>query len=70
MHNKQYALKLVQEKLNGLNNYSYSQIANLSGYKKLQILRFSNLFKEKDIDSILVHGLSGKPSNKKKEMKD
>lgn len=63
MHNKQYALKLVQEKLNGLNNYSYSQIANLSGYKKLQIVRFSNLFKEKDIDSILVHGLSGKPSN-------
>ena len=32
MHNKEYALKLVQEKLNGLNSYSYSQIANLTGY--------------------------------------
>lgn len=63
MHNKEYALKLVQEKLNGLNNYSYSQIANLTGYKKLQIIRFSKLLNKKDIDSILVHGLSGKPSN-------
>ena len=63
MHNKKYALKLVQDKINGLNNYSYSQIANLTGYKKLQIIRFSKLINEKDIDSILVHGLTGKPSN-------
>lgn len=63
MHNKEYALKLVQEKLNGLNSYSYSQIANLTGYKKLQIIRFSKLINEKDTDSILVHGLVGKPSN-------
>ena len=63
MHNKEYALKLVQDKINGLNNYSYSQIANLTGYKKLQIVRFSNQLKEKDIDSILVHGLTNKPSN-------
>ena len=27
MHNKSYALKLIQEKQNGLNDYSYSQIA-------------------------------------------
>ena len=63
MHNKEYALKLVQEKLSGLNNYSYSQIADLTGYKKLQIIRFSKLINEKDIDSILVHGLTNKPSN-------
>ena len=29
MHNKEYALKLVQDKQNGINNYSYSQIASL-----------------------------------------
>ena len=63
MHNKEYALKLVQDKQNGLNGYSYSQIASLTGYKKLQIVRFSKQLKEKDIDSILVHGLTGKPSN-------
>ena len=44
MHNKEYALKLVQDKLNGLNNYSYSQIANLTSYTKMQIIRFSKLF--------------------------
>lgn len=63
MHNKEYALKLVHNKLNGLNNYSYSQIANLTGYTKMQIIRFSKLINEKDIDSILVHGLTSKPSN-------
>ena len=47
MHNKKYALKLVQDKLNGLNNYSYSKIAILSGYKKLQIVRFANLLKKR-----------------------
>lgn len=63
MHNKEYAFKLVQEKLNGNNGYSYSQIGNLTGYTKLQIINFSKLLKEKDIDSILVHGLTNKPSN-------
>ena len=63
MHNKKYALKLVQDKINGLNNYSYSQIGSLTGYSKLQIINFSKLINKKDIDSILVHGLTGKPSN-------
>ena len=40
MHNKEYTLKLVQDKINGENNYSYYQIATLTGYKKLQIVRF------------------------------
>lgn len=48
MHNKPYALKLVQDKLNGLNNYSYSQIGSLTGYTKLQIINFSKLLKERD----------------------
>lgn len=63
MHNKKYALKLVQEKIDGNNNYSYSQIGLMSGFTKRQILRFSKLLKEKDTNSILVHGLTGKPSN-------
>lgn len=63
MHNKEYALKLVQEKLNGNNNFSYSQISSITGYTKRQIMRLSIKVKEKDIDSILIHSLSGKPSN-------
>lgn len=52
MHNKEYALKLVQDKINGLNNYSYFQIANLTNFSKRQIIRFAKLINEKDIDSI------------------
>ena len=63
MHNKEYALKLVQDKLNGNNNYSYSQIAILTNYTKMQIIRFSKQLNKKDIDSVLVHGLKNKPSN-------
>lgn len=63
MHNKEYALRLVQEKLNGNNNFSYSQIGSMTGYTKRQIIRLSIKLKEKDIDSILVHGLTDKPSN-------
>ena len=63
MHNKEYALKLVQNKLNGLNNYSYSQIASLTRYTKMQLIRFSKELNKKDIDSILIHGLTNKPSN-------
>lgn len=63
MHNKSYALKLIQDKQKGLNNYSYSQIGSLTGYTKTQIYRMSVALKEKDIDSMLVHGLTNKPSN-------
>ena len=61
--NKAYALKLVEEKQNGVNNYSYSQIGILTGYSKMQIIRFSKLINKKDINQIKVHGLSNKPSN-------
>lgn len=39
MHNKEYALKLVQEKNNGSNNYSYSQISTLTGYTKMRLIQ-------------------------------
>ena len=63
MHNKEYALKLVQDKLSGFNDYSYTQIGTLTGYTKTQIYRMSKELEKKDIDSILVHGLTNKPSN-------
>ena len=70
MHNKEYALKLVQEKINGLNNYSYSQISSITGFTKRQLLNFSKQLNEKDIDSILVHGLTNKPSNNSPSTKE
>ena len=70
MHNKSYALKLIQEKQNGLNNYSYSQIGSLTGYTKTQIYRMSVTLNKKDIDSMLVHGLTNKPSNNSPSSKE
>ena len=70
MHNKPYALKLVQDKINGLNNYSYSQIGSLTGYTKTQIYRMSVIINKKDIDSMLVHGLTNKPSNNSPSSKE
>ena len=63
MHNKEYALKLIQDKQNGINSYSYSQFASLTEFTKRHLIRLSQELNKKDIDSILVHGLTGKPSN-------
>ena len=63
MHNKEYVLKLVQDKINGLNNYSYTQISSLTGFTKRHLIRLSKVLNKKDINSILVHGLTDKPSN-------
>lgn len=70
MHNKPYALKLVQDKINGLNNYSYSQISSLTGFSKRHLIRLSQSLNKKDIDSILVHGLTNKPSNNSPSSKE
>lgn len=70
MHNKEYALKLVQDKINGLNNYSYSQISSLTGYTKMQLIHFSKELNKKDINSMLVHGLTNKPSNNSPSSKE
>ena len=70
MHNKEYALKLVQDKMNGSNNYSYSQISSLTGFSKRHLIRLSQLISKKDIDSVLVHGLINKPSNNSPSSKE
>ena len=70
MHNKPYALKLIQEKQKGLNNYSYSQIGSLTGYTKTQIYRMSITLNKKDINSMLVLGLTNKPTNNSPSTKE
>ena len=70
MHNKEYALKLVQEKINGLNNYSYSQISSLTGFTKRHLIRLSHELNKNDINSMLVHGLTNKPSNNSSSSKE
>lgn len=49
MHNKEYALKLIQDKVSGLNNYSYSQISSLTGFTKRHLIRLSQELNKKNI---------------------
>jgi hypothetical protein len=61
--NKQYALELLKQKINGEKIISYSQIATLTGYTKVHIIRLSKEIENKDIESMLINSNTGKPSN-------
>ena len=63
MKNKQYALQLLKEKINGERIISYVSISELSGYSEKQIRRWSKDIENKDIDSFLTHASKGKTPN-------
>ena len=60
---KQKALKLLKQKINDEIKITYREIANISNYSLPQIKRFSQEVEKKDIDELLIHGLTGKNSN-------
>ena len=61
--NKQKALELLKQKVNGEIKITYHQIANISNYSLPQIKRLSKEIEKKDIEDLLIHGLTGKNSN-------
>lgn len=61
--NKQKALELIKQKNNGELKITYKEISNKTGYEKRQLIRFSQAIEKKDIDNLLVHGLTGRNSN-------
>ena len=60
---KQHALELLKQKVNGETIITYNEITSRTGYKKAQLIRLAKEIEKKDIDSILVHGLSNRSSN-------
>ena len=60
---KKKALELLKKKINGEIIITYKEITNITNYSKPQLIRLSKELEKKDIESLLVHGLSGKPSN-------
>jgi len=61
--NKKKALEMLKKKMNGEEKITYEEIGRQTGYSKRQLIRLSVLTEEKDIDSILLHGNTGrKPS--------
>lgn len=61
--NKQKALELLKQKNNGEIKITYNEISNRTGYEKRQLIRLSKEIEKKDIESLLIHGLTGKNSN-------
>ena len=68
--NKRKALELLKQKNNGEIIISYSNISKLTGYSRMQLSRLSIEIEKKDIDDLLVHGLSNKPSNNSPSSKE
>lgn len=52
---KDYALKLLKEKINGHRVISYEQIVELTEYSKRHLIRLSKDIENKVIDSMLIH---------------
>lgn len=63
LKNKRKALELIKQKINDEIKITYNEIAKQTGYNRKQINRFLNQIEKKDIDDLLVHGLTGKNSN-------
>ena len=61
--NKEYALKLLKEKINGHRVITYEQIVELTGYSKRHLIRLSKDIENKDIDSMLIHASTGEHSH-------
>lgn len=58
--NKEKALELLKQKINGEIIITYQEIAKQSGYERKQINRLLNEIEKRDIDSILIHGNTGR----------
>ena len=55
---KQKALNLLKQIINGEIKIIYKEIANKSNYSLPQIKRLAKEIEKKDIDDLLIHGLT------------
>lgn len=60
---KKKALELLKLKINGEIIITYNKISLQTGYSRMQLSRLAQEIEKKDIDSLLIHGLTGKSSN-------
>ncbi len=57
---KKDVLEMLYKKLNKELNVTYEEISRQTGYSRMQLSRLTKKLKEKDIDSILIHGNTGR----------
>lgn len=58
--NKEKALKLLKQKINGEINITYREISVQTGYHEKSLVRLAPEVEKRDIDSILLHGNTGR----------
>lgn len=56
-------MELLKQKNNGEIKITFSEISNQTGYSRMHLNRLIKEVEKKDIDNLLVHGLTGKNSN-------
>ena len=56
-------MELLKQKNNGEIKITFSEISSQTGYSRMHLNRLIKEVEKKDIDSLLVHGLTGKNSN-------
>lgn len=60
---KQKALELLKQKINGEIKITYMDISKQTGYGKRQLIRLSQIIEKRILKAVLIHGLTGKNSN-------
>ena len=68
--NKLKALELLKQKVNGEIKITYPEIARQTGYQKCHLIRLTKEIEKRDIDSVLVHGQTGKTSHNSASIKE
>ena len=60
--NKEKALNLLNQKINGEIKISYREITSQTGYQKRHLINLAKETQKRDIPAILIHGQTSKPS--------
>ena len=67
---KKKTLELLKQKLNGEIKITYSEISRKTGYNSKYLIELAKKVEKRDIDSVLVHGQTGKPSHNSASSKE
>lgn len=57
---KKEMLSLLKDKLDGRNDYSYSQLERITGYSSRHLKRLAKELEERDAETVIIHGNTGK----------
>ena len=68
--NKEKALNLLKQKVNGEIKITYREISLQTGYHPKSLIRLASEIEKRDISAVLIHGQTGKPSHNSASKKE